>query len=128
MSNHTTEPLPPCPGCGSLGRAVVFYFTCGKCGLFTRIEDKPPPSAARGRVGRAVPGEPPTGAISTAGGSPGTARPTAPPAANAGGPSYSELAREWQGDAPPCPTCGAIAVRNGACYRCLNCGESLGCS
>jgi ribonucleoside-diphosphate reductase alpha chain len=33
-----------------------------------------------------------------------------------------------QGDAPSCPTCGHIAVRNGACYKCLNCGESLGCS
>ena len=32
------------------------------------------------------------------------------------------------GDAPSCPTCGHIAVRNGACYKCLNCGESLGCS
>ena len=33
-----------------------------------------------------------------------------------------------QGDAPTCPTCGHVAVRNGACYKCLNCGESLGCS
>ncbi len=33
-----------------------------------------------------------------------------------------------QGDAPSCPRCGHIAVRNGACYKCLNCGESLGCS
>jgi ribonucleoside-diphosphate reductase alpha chain len=33
-----------------------------------------------------------------------------------------------QGDAPSCPKCGHITVRNGACYKCLNCGESLGCS
>ena len=33
-----------------------------------------------------------------------------------------------QQDAPTCPTCGQITVRNGACYKCLNCGESLGCS
>ena len=33
-----------------------------------------------------------------------------------------------QQDAPTCPNCGHIAVRNGACYKCLNCGESLGCS
>ena len=31
-------------------------------------------------------------------------------------------------DAPPCPSCGEITVRNGACYKCNNCGESLGCS
>jgi ribonucleoside-diphosphate reductase alpha chain len=33
-----------------------------------------------------------------------------------------------QSDAPTCPTCGHVTVRNGACYKCLNCGESLGCS
>jgi ribonucleoside-diphosphate reductase alpha chain len=33
-----------------------------------------------------------------------------------------------QGDAPSCPKCGHITVRNGACYKCMNCGESLGCS
>jgi ribonucleoside-diphosphate reductase alpha chain len=32
------------------------------------------------------------------------------------------------GDAPLCPTCGHITIRNGACYKCLNCGTSLGCS
>jgi ribonucleoside-diphosphate reductase alpha chain len=33
-----------------------------------------------------------------------------------------------QQDAPPCFTCGSITVRNGACYKCLNCGASNGCS
>jgi ribonucleoside-diphosphate reductase alpha chain len=33
-----------------------------------------------------------------------------------------------QEDAPPCSDCGAIMVRNGACYRCLNCGSTSGCS
>jgi ribonucleoside-diphosphate reductase alpha chain len=31
-------------------------------------------------------------------------------------------------DAPPCPTCGSITVRNGACYKCVNCGSTTGCS
>jgi ribonucleoside-diphosphate reductase alpha chain len=31
-------------------------------------------------------------------------------------------------DAPPCSNCGAIMVRNGACYKCLNCGGTSGCS
>jgi len=31
-------------------------------------------------------------------------------------------------DAPTCDTCGAITVRNGSCYKCLNCGASMGCS
>jgi ribonucleoside-diphosphate reductase alpha chain len=34
----------------------------------------------------------------------------------------------FQQDAPACPICGQITVRAGACYRCLNCGDSLGCS
>ncbi|WP_050727465.1 vitamin B12-dependent ribonucleotide reductase [Vulgatibacter incomptus] len=33
-----------------------------------------------------------------------------------------------QADAPPCSTCGSITVRNGACYKCLNCGATNGCS
>ncbi len=33
-----------------------------------------------------------------------------------------------QADAPLCPNCGSHTVRNGACYKCNNCGESLGCS
>ena len=33
-----------------------------------------------------------------------------------------------QADAPPCPVCGSITVRNGACYKCLNCGATTGCS
>ena len=35
---------------------------------------------------------------------------------------------EMMGDAPFCDNCGYITVRNGSCYRCLNCGNSLGCS
>ena len=33
-----------------------------------------------------------------------------------------------QEDAPPCPECGSIMVRNGSCYKCLNCGATSGCS
>ena len=33
-----------------------------------------------------------------------------------------------QEDAPACDVCGAITVRNGNCYKCLNCGNSMGCS
>src|SRR5581483_9612954 len=35
---------------------------------------------------------------------------------------------EMMGDAPFCDSCGHITVRNGACYKCLNCGNSMGCS
>ncbi len=42
--------------------------------------------------------------------------------------SFSATIAHFQLDAPTCPSCGHVAVRNGACYKCLNCGESLGCS
>lgn len=33
-----------------------------------------------------------------------------------------------QSDAPSCADCGAIMIRNGSCYKCLNCGSTSGCS
>ena len=30
-------------------------------------------------------------------------------------------------DAPPCSVCGAIMIRSGTCYRCMNCGATSGC-
>ena len=59
---------------------------------------------------------------------------------------HAEAAQEWQAqtssrvaeaeqrvfqeqaDAPPCSVCGAIMVRSGTCYKCLNCGTTSGCS
>ena len=38
------------------------------------------------------------------------------------------LLGKLSGDAPFCDTCGHITVRNGTCYKCLNCGNSMGCS
>jgi len=43
-------------------------------------------------------------------------------------PSTAREAFLNQEDAPPCHTCGAIMIRNGACYRCANCGSTSGCS
>lgn len=40
----------------------------------------------------------------------------------------NQLYANLMGDAPACSTCGHTTVRNGACYRCLNCGNSMGCS
>ncbi len=33
-----------------------------------------------------------------------------------------------QADAPTCSDCGSIMIRNGACYKCWNCGATSGCS
>lgn len=39
-----------------------------------------------------------------------------------------EFLGSLMGDAPICEVCGHITVRSGTCYKCLNCGNSLGCS
>jgi ribonucleoside-diphosphate reductase alpha chain len=36
--------------------------------------------------------------------------------------------KDMGGDAPPCNICGNITLRSGTCYKCLNCGNSMGCS
>ncbi|MHC5061400.1 MAG: vitamin B12-dependent ribonucleotide reductase [Planctomycetota bacterium] len=41
---------------------------------------------------------------------------------------FSQQFQRFQDDAPACDICGAITVRNGTCYRCFNCGNSMGCS
>ncbi|HOC17600.1 MAG TPA: vitamin B12-dependent ribonucleotide reductase [Vicinamibacterales bacterium] len=43
-------------------------------------------------------------------------------------PRNPGLAIQNQEDAPPCSTCGAIMVRSGSCYKCINCGSTSGCS
>ncbi|SEK60159.1 ribonucleoside-diphosphate reductase class II [Chitinophaga rupis] len=42
--------------------------------------------------------------------------------------STQDYMRSMQSDAPACNTCGHITVRSGTCYKCLNCGNSMGCS
>jgi len=41
---------------------------------------------------------------------------------------FGQQFEHFQVDAPPCDNCGSLTVRNGNCYKCHNCGASLGCS
>ena len=43
-------------------------------------------------------------------------------------PSPVDVVRHALTDCPDCDQCGQPTVRNGACYKCLNCGNSMGCS
>jgi ribonucleoside-diphosphate reductase alpha chain len=43
-------------------------------------------------------------------------------------PARAGVTHTQETDAPPCPNCGEITVRNGACYKCSNCGTTTGCS
>jgi ribonucleoside-diphosphate reductase alpha chain len=53
-----------------------------------------------------------------------------PQAPRGGAPvaTISSVTSLYQQDAPPCPDCGAIMIRSGACYKCMNCGAVSGCS
>jgi len=42
--------------------------------------------------------------------------------------SAERTAFKIQEDAPSCADCGSIMIRNGSCYKCLNCGSTSGCS
>jgi ribonucleoside-diphosphate reductase alpha chain len=46
----------------------------------------------------------------------------------AGGTTQAPITFSPQADAPSCPDCGSLMVRNGACYKCFNCGATSGCS
>jgi ribonucleoside-diphosphate reductase alpha chain len=47
---------------------------------------------------------------------------------NNGLDAMNAAAKSLQSDAPACNTCGHITIRSGTCYKCLNCGNSMGCS
>ena len=47
---------------------------------------------------------------------------------NSGYDAVNAAAKNMQSDAPACNTCGHITIRSGTCYKCLNCGNSMGCS
>jgi ribonucleoside-diphosphate reductase alpha chain len=40
----------------------------------------------------------------------------------------AKVSFQTQADAPSCADCGSIMIRNGSCYKCLNCGSTSGCS
>jgi ribonucleoside-diphosphate reductase alpha chain len=48
--------------------------------------------------------------------------------ARAGEAGPDAMLGKFPGDAPLCENCGHITIRNGTCYKCLNCGTSMGCS
>jgi ribonucleoside-diphosphate reductase alpha chain len=53
---------------------------------------------------------------------------TVPPPATGQPTKKGALVDIQDRDAPVCFECGSLMVRNGACYKCLNCGSTSGCS
>jgi len=89
---------------------------------------KPPRTKARAATAAASPAPAPVtagaaGAAAAAGSAAG-----AKGAREAEGSLFDQQFAYFQADAPPCDNCGSLTVRNGNCYKCHNCGASLGCS
>jgi ribonucleoside-diphosphate reductase alpha chain len=77
------------------------------------------PAAAR-------PASPPLGSAAASASNPSGAAGTTRGTAESGG--QQAMFAKMSGDTPFCDNCGHITVRNGTCFRCLNCGNSMGCS
>jgi ribonucleoside-diphosphate reductase alpha chain len=76
---------------------------------------------------QAKPGSPELSSLRIVSGSTSPAKRTAVKQ-ESGMESVNRAAQSMQSDAPACNTCGHITVRSGTCYKCLNCGNSMGCS
>jgi ribonucleoside-diphosphate reductase alpha chain len=75
-----------------------------------------------------APGATPAAATSPQAGAPPVEAPAARDATRSQNAPVEYSAIQNQEDAPPCPTCGSIMVRSGACYKCANCGTTSGCA
>jgi ribonucleoside-diphosphate reductase alpha chain len=75
-------------------------------------EDKPQGTAPRGRISHLI-----KAAVSNDDGGEAQKMQT-----------FNAQFEHFQDDAPACDVCGSITVRNGTCYKCFNCGNSMGCS
>jgi ribonucleoside-diphosphate reductase alpha chain len=95
------------------------------------------PTAAVSRIDAVIRGMPgmPSGAAmamdiagSMAGGSAGSGAAAQSVGAKPTMNALNDALAEAQTDAPACDVCGNVTVRSGTCYKCLNCGNSMGCS
>ncbi|HXB95723.1 MAG TPA: hypothetical protein VNU70_11205, partial [Puia sp.] len=102
-----------------------------------RGADKKTPELSDVRIVAKAGGGVPSGGASSGGAQPqGGAKSTRATASASAGmaradnglEAMNQAARSMQSDAPACNTCGHITIRSGTCYKCLNCGNSMGCS
>jgi len=96
----------------------------------TGTADEPPTPSAR-----PMPTNRPTARVPHPAGGNGHGKPAPAAVPAAGGDAARAQTLSVQGalgslmgGAPLCDVCGHITVRNGSCYKCLNCGNSMGCS
>jgi ribonucleoside-diphosphate reductase alpha chain len=90
----------------------------------TSVETAPAPSSSSGGESGGRPLGLGVNAASGSSASKGSSSGQAPASLGAG----QRIAFSVSADSPSCMDCGSIMVRNGSCYKCLNCGSTSGCS
>ncbi len=110
-----------------IAKSIVDYIFRWMASHFLPLEDQ----EEAGVIKRDLPpaAEPPTSPDPATG--PGALKIIAAPATNGNGHGNGGGVQKIafiNTDAPACPDCGAITVRSGSCYKCLNCGATTGCS
>jgi ribonucleoside-diphosphate reductase alpha chain len=119
---------------GAAGPASSLSGDAGKAGPTTVVAAPDSTPVAGEPPAREWPNDSPRSSASPASGS---ANVTAPGKSNGNGTrntlgslgiGKAQVTFAAQADAPSCAECGSIMVRNGSCYKCLNCGSTSGCS
>ena len=107
-----------------IAKSIVDYIFRWMASHFLPIEDAEEAGVIRREEPPAAPQQskpdPATG--------PGALKIIAAPKVNGNGGHGAQKIAFINTDAPACPDCGAITVRSGSCYKCLNCGATTGCS
>ena len=96
--------------------------------IFRWFDLKFHPNGDNGHIGKAAPSNSSLFEASGSSNGNGSASANGSSSGNHGnvGNAQREIA-QMQQDAPPCPDCGALTVRSGACYKCNECGATTGC-
>ena len=107
-----------------IAKSIVDYIFRWMASHFLPIEDQD----EAGVVRRDPPADPPASSEPRPASPVNELKVIAAPTTNGHGSSSVQKIAFINTDAPACADCGAITVRSGSCYKCLNCGATTGCS
>jgi ribonucleoside-diphosphate reductase alpha chain len=106
-----------------IAKSIVDYIFRWMASHFLPLEDAEEAGVIKREEPPAAPDNKPDPATG-----PGALKIIAAPAIKTNGNGGAQKIAFINTDAPACPDCGAITVRSGSCYKCLNCGATTGCS
>jgi ribonucleoside-diphosphate reductase alpha chain len=106
-----------------IAKSIVDYIFRWMASHFMPVEEQDEAGIIRREP---APAEPAATPVKADNAKPAELKVIAAPTNGSGG--VQKLAFVNTGDAPACADCGAITVRSGSCYKCMNCGATTGCS